>query len=37
MRPNRLFSDIIKITNFSSNKGENEGESEGNVITYLII
>jgi hypothetical protein len=26
MRPNRSFSDIIKVANFSSNEGEGEGE-----------
>ena len=28
MRPSRSFSEIVKIANFSSNKGEGEGESE---------
>jgi hypothetical protein len=29
MRPNRSFSEIVKVANFSSNEGEGEGESEG--------
>jgi hypothetical protein len=28
MRPNRSFSDIVKVANFSSNEGEGEGENE---------
>jgi hypothetical protein len=28
MRPNRSFSDVVKIANFSSNEGESEGEGE---------
>jgi hypothetical protein len=29
MRPNRSFSEVIKIANFSSNEGEGESEGEG--------
>jgi hypothetical protein len=29
IRPSRSFSEIVKITNFFSNKDKNKGESEG--------
>jgi hypothetical protein len=29
MRPNRSFSEIVKIANFFFNEGEGEGEGEG--------
>jgi hypothetical protein len=29
MRPNRSFSEVVKVANFSSNEGEGEGEGEG--------
>ena len=29
MRPNRSFSEVVKVANFSSNEGEGEGEGSG--------